>query len=285
MNINNNQSSLKQMLQSKYASSRMNLLLVVGFTVINIILLITNSNSYFLFSAYIPYALIDLGMYLCGRYPQELYEDYGNIEFVNDTFFATMVVIALVIVLVYFLCWLFSKKYKVGWLIAALVLFGIDTLGMLAFLDFSSDIIIDIAFHIWVIISLSIGISNYFKLKKIPDGLSDVAIEIPDNVNDENLAEEQTEQEILKNADFSVKSRVLAEGQVLGYTIIYRRVKRTNELIVNGVIYDQIEALVETAHTLTAEVDGHKITAEYDGKLHSIIKVDNEIIAKKLRLF
>ena len=112
MNINNNQSSLKQMLQSKYASSRMNLLLVVGFTVINIFLLVTNSNSYFLFSAYIPYALIDLGMYLCGRYPQEIYEDYGNIEFVNDTFFATMVVIALVIVLVYFLCWLSQKNTR-----------------------------------------------------------------------------------------------------------------------------------------------------------------------------
>ena len=42
-------------LESKYNKSIANLLLVVIFTVINIVLLVLNANSYFLFSAFIPY--------------------------------------------------------------------------------------------------------------------------------------------------------------------------------------------------------------------------------------
>lgn len=286
-NINNqNNLSLKEMLKTKYTSSVNNLLLVVTFTVINIILLVTNSNTYFLFSAYIPYALVDLGMFLCGRYPQEMYADFGNMEFVNDTFFITTVAIAAVIILVYFLSWLFSKKYKVGWLITSLVFFVVDGIAMLLYLGFSTEIIIDVAFHIWVIVSLSFGISNYFKLKKIPDDVVESPIEATEENFDASLGEaEPAEQKQFKNADFSVKYKILAQGDVLGHTVIYRRVKRTNELIVDGVVYDELEALVETAHTLTAEIDGHIITAGYDGKFHSFIKIGNELVTKKLRLF
>lgn len=287
MNINNqNNLSLKQMLRAKYASSRNNLLLVVAFTVINLILLVTNSNTYFLFSAYIPYALVDLGMFLCGKYPQEFYADFGNMEFVDNSFFVTMLVIAIIIILVYFLSWLFSKKYKVGWLILSLVFFVIDAIAMLLYIGFSTEIIIDVVFHIWVIVSLSLGISNYYKLKKLPDDFSDVPMETVENyVSAENVAQESAEQKQFKNADFSVKHKVLAQGEILGHTVIYRRVKRTNELIVDGVVYDEIETLVETSHTLTAKIDGHIITAGYDGKFHSFIKIGNEIVTKKIRLF
>ena len=287
LNINNqNNSSLKDMLKTKYMSSCNNLLLVVTFTVINVILLITNSDSYFLFSAYIPYALVDLGMFLCGRYPQELYADFGNMEFVDNTFFTTMVVIAVVIVLVYFLSWIFSKKGKVGWLIASLVLFAIDGAVMLLYLGFSVEIIIDIVFHIWVIVSLSMGILNYYRLKRLPEDLPDTPFGEPTEDTDlQPMAEQIAEQKQLRNADFSVKHKILAEGEVLGHTVIYRRVKRTNELIVDGLVYDELEALVETAHTLTAEIDGHIITAGYDGRFHSFIKIGNELVTKKIRLF
>jgi diguanylate cyclase (GGDEF)-like protein len=42
---------------------------VLGFTIINIILLVTNTNTYFLFSAYIPYLIADFAMYFGGKYP------------------------------------------------------------------------------------------------------------------------------------------------------------------------------------------------------------------------
>ena len=72
---NTQQLSQQQVLTNKYMGARHNLLLVVVFTLINIVLLLVQSNTYFLFSATIPYFLADLGMVLCGKYPAEYYVD------------------------------------------------------------------------------------------------------------------------------------------------------------------------------------------------------------------
>lgn len=162
--------SQRTLYQNKYNSARSNLMLVVLFTVINIILLVTQSNSYFLFSAFIPYIIVGEGMLFCGMYPAEFYADeLAGMEFMDKSLFTVMLVIAAVIVAIYLLCWIFSKKNKVGWLVAALVLFVVDTVGMLVLSGFSSDSIIDVVFHIWVIWSLISGVIAYNKLKKLPE--------------------------------------------------------------------------------------------------------------------
>lgn len=164
------QLSQRQMLATKYYSARHNILLVLVFTLVNIILLVTNSNTYFLFSASIPYFLVDLGMFLCGKYPAEYYTgELAGMEILNDTFFIVALVVAAVIMLLYLLSWIFSKKPRVGWMIFALVFFVIDTLGMLYLMDISTDALIDIVFHGWVIVSLTNGIISYFKAKKLPE--------------------------------------------------------------------------------------------------------------------
>ena len=66
-NKNVQQLSQREQLANKFMSARHNLLLVVIFTLVNIVLLVAQSNSYFLFSASIPYYLVDLGMFLCGK--------------------------------------------------------------------------------------------------------------------------------------------------------------------------------------------------------------------------
>lgn len=162
--------SQKDLLMAKYHNARHNLLLVVIFTAVNIGLLVANANTYFLFSAFIPYALADLGMYLCGMYPAELYgEEIPEMVFFDKTVFAVFMVIAVVFIVLYLLSWIFSKKPRVGWLIFALVIFAIDTLGMFALTGFAVDSIVDIIFHVWVIVSLISAISAYFKAKKLPD--------------------------------------------------------------------------------------------------------------------
>ena len=85
-------------------------------------------------------------------------------------------------------------------------------------------------------------------------------------------------------ADMQEKSRILLEASAPGYHIVYRRVKRTNELIVNGRVYDEYEALVELPHTLTATIDGHTVEMEYDASSRMYIFFDGEELAKKLRL-
>lgn len=164
------QMSERQTLESKYLNSRHNLLIVLIFTAVNILLLVTNSNSYFLFSAYIPYLAVDLGMYLCGKYPAELYgADYALAEFLPNGFLIVMVVIAVAILALYLLSWLFTKKGNKGWLVFALVFFSVDTGAMLLLNGISTDMIIDVVFHAWVVYSLATGVSAANKLQKLPE--------------------------------------------------------------------------------------------------------------------
>lgn len=154
---------------NRYRSARHNLLSVIIFTLINTVLLATNSGYYFLFSAFVPYMLVDLGMYYCGLYPAEYYLEFSSgMEFADNTLMIICAVIAAVILVLYLLSWIFSKKNRVGWLIFSLVLFVIDTATMLFMVVDISECIVDILFHAWVIISLIMGIISHFKLKKLP---------------------------------------------------------------------------------------------------------------------
>ena len=164
------QSGERQMLEAKYRNSRSNLLFVIAFTVINIILLVTQSNSYFLFSAYIPYMFVDYGMYFGGMYPTEAYGEYlSQITFLGKGFFAVMLAIAVVILLFYLVCWIFSKKPSKGWLITALVFFSMDTVGLILMQGINVELILDYVFHGWVIVSLVNGILTVKKLKNLPE--------------------------------------------------------------------------------------------------------------------
>jgi len=81
-----------------------------------------------------------------------------------------------------------------------------------------------------------------------------------------------------------VKSRILLEARVQGYQICYRRVKSTNELVINGRVYDEKKGIIEFAHKLCATVDGHEIEAGYDSDSYSYILFDGEMIQRKIRL-
>jgi hypothetical protein len=160
--------SQRQQLERRYASARMNLLWVVLFTAINIVLLVSNSYTYFLFSAFIPYAIVDYGMIVCVKYPADFYGDLSQYQFFDTTVLVVLIAVAAVICVLYLLCWIFSKKRRVAWLIVGLVFFALDTVFMLLG-GISADRILDIVFHGWVIISLTGGIIAHSKLKKLPE--------------------------------------------------------------------------------------------------------------------
>lgn len=101
----------------------------------------------------------------------------ADVVFLDNTFFVIAVVLAALIILLYFLSWLFAKKNKIGWMIFALVFFALDTVAMLAYYGINADMIVDIVFHAWVLISLATGISNYYKLKKLPVEVVEEAVE------------------------------------------------------------------------------------------------------------
>jgi hypothetical protein len=177
---NNPAVSPRMALENRYKISRGNLMIAVVFTLVNIILALVGGDIYFLFSASIPYYLVVYGMVLCGKMPAEFYEgDINDYIFLNDSFLIVMTVLSIVIVTLYALCWLFSSKQRSGWLIAALVLFAVDTIGMFLIYGFDLTMIIDILFHAWVIYYLVIGITACKKLKNLPEEEPEPIAEAP----------------------------------------------------------------------------------------------------------
>ena len=282
----------RQNYERKYKAARSNLLLVVIATAVNLILAVSGSGTYFLFSAFIPYCLTTFGMVWCGRFPPEFYEDgIENYVFLDNSVFVILLILSILLTSLYLLAWFMSKKNRVGWLIFALVFFGLDTLGMLIFNGFAADGIIDIVFHAWIIYYLVVGIIAHNKLKNYPYEDEPVmayqnAVPQAEGVQEAEAAAEaeaEPDSPVLRKADKDVKHRVLLEKRMFNMDICYRRVKRVNELVINGNVYDEYEALAEQPHTLEAYVDGHHIAAGFTGT-HSVISVDGQQVAKKLRI-
>ncbi len=277
----------RQNYERKYNASRANLLLVVIATAINMFLIVSGSDTYFLFSAFIPYFLTTIGMVRCGLLPPEYYEyPMEDYIFYDKSLFVALLIFAIILTSLYLLAWFMSKKNRVGWLIFALVFFGLDTVGMLIFNGIAADGIIDIVFHAWVIYYLVMGIIAHRKLKYMPEeapvtGFEAVSAETAEAP--EAAAEPAQNSSVLRTADKDVKHKILLQKRMFNMDICYRRVKRVNELVINGNVYDEYEALAEQPHTLEARVDGHYIVAAYTGT-HSVISVDGQQVAKKLRL-
>ena len=151
-------------LSGRIASGRYSLLLIVVFTVVNVLMVVLDSSTYFLFSASVPYYLtlyckgIDNG-FVGGSWPE------------NGPYTIAALIISAVILLLFLLCWRLSKK-RPGWLIPAVVLFVLDTLA-LAWCTFNivndpAGNIVDFVFHFWAVFELIRAIVCNGKLKKLP---------------------------------------------------------------------------------------------------------------------
>ena len=152
MNTNEKEQSSQVDVRGKYETARKNLLLMLVLTVINVILLVVGSSSMLLFSATVPYyAAVFATVFV---YPYS----------------AVCIGVAACSILLYLLCWIFSKKHY-GWMITALVLFILDTLALIGiyviFRDFSG--ILDVIIHIWVLYYLIIGVKYGYQVQTMPE--------------------------------------------------------------------------------------------------------------------
>ena len=184
--------SERQMLEQKFTRSRHNLLIVVAFTLLNIVMLLLKSDTYLLFAASIPYYLVFYGMMFTGKFPADWYG--GEIEeytIFNDTFFVITLILALVCLLFYVSFWYFSRKGGAGWLIAALIFIVLDTVGMFLLVGFDPSMLLDVLFHGWIIFEMYVGISTAKKLKNLPpeEDLPPMDESFSDPAESENPAE------------------------------------------------------------------------------------------------
>ncbi|MBQ3126419.1 MAG: hypothetical protein IJC15_05045 [Clostridia bacterium] len=247
--------------QQKYSVARRNLFLMIMLTVVNLILLVFNSGTMMLFSATVPYYTIVVG-----------------IVSENSAVLTVCIVLTAVILATYVLCWLMSQKHY-GWMIAALVMFILDTLAMvglyLLFRDFSG--IMDALVHIWVLYYLIMGVRSGHRLRSVSE----------DDWAEVLLAQDGEAASSFEPypADMSVKARVLLESEVFGHHICYRRVKQVNELVIDGQVYDAVMMGLETAHALNAQIDGKLIQVGLDENGFSYLSANGEVITRKRRLW
>lgn len=137
---------------SYFRKAQANLLLMAVLTVVNIGLLLANATISFPFSAAFPQIAIMFGM--------ELSEELGS------TVMVIAAVMAIASVGLYFLCWALSKRYP-GAMIGALVLFALDCASLIYFFELDT-VVIDILFHIWVMVYLVFGVVAVVKLRHLP---------------------------------------------------------------------------------------------------------------------
>ena len=119
------QKGTREYWENKMRGGRYSLMLVLIFTVVNVAFLLLDFNSYFLFSASLPYYLTAFGKGIDNAFTNGSWD-------VTGTYTLTALGISVVILGIFLLCWLLSKK-RYGWLVAALVLFLLDTLFLAGF--------------------------------------------------------------------------------------------------------------------------------------------------------
>ncbi|MBQ7368947.1 MAG: hypothetical protein IJW60_04500 [Clostridia bacterium] len=167
----------------KYKNARLSLLIILLLSVVNVFVMF--ADTYFLFSAHIALVIANVGFVL-------------KLETGENAYLLIGIVLSLITLIPYLVCWIFSKKHA-GWLIAALVLFAIDTVFLVidipAYLDFGDfSIFIDLIVHVIVLYELVVGVKAGFAMQRE----AKEAAQIEENLSspfdfDEEIAPESAE--------------------------------------------------------------------------------------------
>ena len=186
----------KQSLISKYNAARINLIAVVAFTAINMLTLAFGTGSYFLISANLPYMLTFFGLYMCGMMPDKYYEGAEGIVFLNKSFFAVALVVSILILALIFICWLRSRGGKVSWLKIALGVFILDSVSLFIF-GSAGMLMLDVAFHAWIIVALVMGIKAHRQIIELKKSEAIVDCEYTDVTDEQTEDSKSTPEEML----------------------------------------------------------------------------------------
>lgn len=242
---------------ARYKNARIYFLMIIFVSVMNVVLLFMESEQFYLISAMIPYIAVLLSF------------GTGAGIFGTVGFWVAAVFLGLCV-----LCWLLSKERN-GWLIAGCTLYALDLIPVVyLYMDSRERTFLMAALlHVFLLVYIIVGIVSWYRQKAAP-------------VEFQQEPEAQPVRGTpLRRADMDVKFRVLLEADYGGRKIVYRRVKRVNELVIDGYVYDEIELGIEPAHSLSARVDGHVLEVGYDGQSLSYFSVDGVRQSKKIRWY
>lgn len=248
--------SQKDLVKARYNNARVYLLMVLMCTVFNVTFLFMDVDRFYLVSTVIPYMSVIFW------------------ELLSGTVFAYgALAVGLVYLLLLVLCWALSK-HKPGWLIAGTVLYVVDMiLVFLMYLNTKEPMFRGSA----LLHGILTGMLVYGIICRRRQDSSAMMQTEPEELPARGTA--------LRRADMEQKHRILLKAEFEGHTVVYRRVKKVNELVIDGFVYDEMELGIEPAHSLSARIDGKLYEVGYDGKSSSYFNVDGTQKAKKTRWY
>lgn len=259
-----------------YKAARGNLLAMLVLTAVNTLLALTGSDRYYLFT--------DFAAYIWAVFARGFYDFTGEAKWLVLGAAGAVLVMA-----VYFLCWLLSKKRR-GWLTAALVLFSVDTAALVAGLvtAFEASSILDVVFHGLLLWYLAMGVRRGREAMEEPEGQRETPEPLPQNTEfyDASMGERPNSPSLGQPAEG--KHRTLLTAAYGSHEIEVRRSYGLTELIVDGRVYGRQEGVVETGYTIRARVSGHDVEdveTEFTPTGKQLLRVDGQVIARKQRLF
>ncbi len=147
----------RENLQKKVSNARFSLLILSILTLVNLVMLLLDTGTYFLFSAAGPYFLTSyaVGLDMC-----------AGIAGIGPSTSVALIISAAILVM-YLLCWLQSKN-RTGWLVVAVVALVVDTLALLGLcLAFQMIMprLLDLVIHVVMILELIQAINACNRLK------------------------------------------------------------------------------------------------------------------------
>ena len=244
--------------------ARTDAIMIFGFTLINIVLLFV-SGLYFLFSAVIPYFVASLPFAWA-----EMSLTDPEVFTPTTATYVICIAIAVVMSLPYLFAFLFSKKHPKVWLTIALVCVCIDTVGM--FIIYGENMlsaIIDILFHIWMIITLARGVVCAFKLEKAEKELANAPATVDYyTAQDAEAApadapvRDTESMPALRMAGTEEKIKVYLETDAYNHHIVYRKYGKIEELVIDDRVYAECgPSGLKMGHEMSAKLEGHIYTA------------------------
>ena len=241
--------------ETRFKNARISLLAVLIFSFVNVFTIIF-TDTYFLFSSYITSVVTATGAVF--------YIESGE----NAIFLIATILVSVITLLPYLFCYLFGKKHN-GWLIAALVLFAIDTAILLIFTIEALAVgevtgIMDIVLHIYVLVTLALGVSAGAKLKA--------------NANSGEQAEENgaQNQAVFENANANQREVALnPEMATVSRTITLTRKKSFYGCAV------KFDCLVDGAK-LDTLANGKTVSIQIDGNAHQLVVKGGMVVSKML---
>lgn len=253
-----------------YQIARSTLLALIILTAINVAMALLGQDTYFLFTNYLAYVLA-------------VYAAIFHVVSGDGVYLAAGIILPLLVLVPYFLCWLLSKKRR-GWMLAAMLLFIFDT-GILTgslVANFSAARLPDLFFHILILFYLIRAVRRGRPGTVESDGVPVETLPEETEFYDASLGERPDSRPV---ADPVEKYRVLVSASWGSHVIEARRSRGLTELVIDGKVYGRQEGILEVEYRIEARLGGHVIATEFRTNGKQLILVDEEIIARKQRLF